>query len=456
MMTDLAQIAKAQEDSAKMPPPPISTESEADLNNDSTSTLSSMDNDDQPLSPARRLIRQTTRRLSGASDRLRNGIKRIVERTTSGDSHSRPTKKRLLPRDENQSLATAAVQALASPARRFHENTKETAAKVKEKVKALQLEEKKVSAAQLYLYTAATYLLIAIIACWGVVQVLKLLARIEVVWWLTRSAQLDDFRLWTNEVCLEPWHKETVLCQAVEGNWLARELLRAKLHESDADHCSPDSTYGGCRHTPCLAKGLSKVLGDVADGWQSPLNNRFDKLFYVLLPLRSRLRHLLRGMSRGEMPLSALERELAAIPLLESKPFFLKASDNTREWLLNEHVYPLIRQWGVIIGGSRTRPEKPHECPATLDQILFKDGPGKGKEWPWQVAAREVKKAAMEVKKTAMEVQQGFEFIGGLAVNGVGGAVHGVQGVISVALEDVDKVLFRHDGSEDDFWDDVQ
>ena len=53
-------------------------------------------------------------------------------------------------------------------------------------------------------------------------------------------------------------------------------------------------------------------------------------------------------------------------------------------------------------------------------------------------------------------MQQGFEFIGGLAVNGVGGAVHGVQGVISVALEDVDKVLFRHDGSEDDFWDDVQ
>ena len=100
------------------------------------------------------------------------------------------------------------MQALASPARRFHENTKETAAKVKEKVKALQLEEKKVSAAQLYLYAAATYLLIAIIACWGVVQVLKLLARIEVVWWLTRSAQLDDFRLWTNEVCLEPWHKE--------------------------------------------------------------------------------------------------------------------------------------------------------------------------------------------------------------------------------------------------------
>ena len=65
------------------------------------------------------------------------------------------------------------------------------------------------------------------------VQVLKLLARIEVVWWLTRSAQLDDFRIWAQRVCIEPWQRETILCQAVEGNYLARELIRAKLHEAN-------------------------------------------------------------------------------------------------------------------------------------------------------------------------------------------------------------------------------
>jgi len=29
-------------------------------------------------------------------------------------------------------------------------------------------------------------------------------------------------------------------------------------------------------------------------------------------------------------------------------------------------VYPIIRTWGLVIGGSSTRPAKPRECPAAV------------------------------------------------------------------------------------------
>ena len=166
----------------------------------------------------------------------------------------------------------------------------------------------------------------------AIAQVLKLLARVEVVWWLTRSTQLDDFRIWAQQVCTDPWQKETVLCQAVEGNWLARQLVRAKLHEAEADHCDPAEVRGGCRHDPCtiatpptllpasspprpdgpqlfaslvyaagLSKGLSRVLLGVADNWGSPLNNRLSGVYYALLPVRQRLRNVLRGMAKGKV-----------------------------------------------------------------------------------------------------------------------------------------------------------
>ena len=97
-----------------------------------------------------------------------------------------------------------------------------------------------ISVAQYYLLTAATLLLVMLVIYWTIVSSLKLLARVEVVWWLTRSAKLDDFRLWAQEQCAESWNGETVLCQAVDGSWLARELIRVKLSEVPA----ADSTRG--------------------------------------------------------------------------------------------------------------------------------------------------------------------------------------------------------------------
>ena len=92
-----------------------------------------------------------------------------------------------------------------------------------------------------------------------------------------------------------------------------------KLNEADADHCDPEVVPGGCRHDPCATKGLSKTLLNVADGWSSPLNNRMNKVFYVLLPMRKRLRYLVGGIARGTLPLSALNREFNNLPLLDRK-----------------------------------------------------------------------------------------------------------------------------------------
>ena len=144
-------------------------------------------------------------------------------------------------------------------------------------------EERQISAAKLYLLTAATMLLVVVGLYFLAVAALKLLARVEVIWFFTRSAKLDDFRQWSMEVCMEPWQRESVLCQAVEGNWLARELVRAKLQQAGTHHCDPALIPDGCAHTPCRSKGLSSKLMELKDAWSSPLNNRLNPLYYVLL-----------------------------------------------------------------------------------------------------------------------------------------------------------------------------
>ena len=77
-------------------------------------------------------------------------------------------------------------------------------------------------------------------------------------------------------------------------------------------------------------------------------------------------------------------------------------------YILHEHVYPIIRTWGVVIGGSATRPAKPNECPATLESLLGvgpddgADGDDKG--WPWQKAfaiAEDVKEGFGHLKNAS-------------------------------------------------------
>ena len=33
---------------------------------------------------------------------------------------------------------------------------------------------------------------------------------VQLVWWLTHTARYDEFRMWTLEVCADPWQQETV------------------------------------------------------------------------------------------------------------------------------------------------------------------------------------------------------------------------------------------------------
>ena len=144
-------------------------------------------------------------------------------------------------------------------------------------------EERQISAAKLYFLTAATMLLVVVGLYFLAVAALKFLARVEVIWFFTHSAKRDDFRQWSMKVCMEPWQRESVLCQAVEGNWLARELVRAKFQQAGTHHCDPTLVPGGCAHTPCRSKGLSSKLMELKDAWSSPLNNRLNPLYYVLL-----------------------------------------------------------------------------------------------------------------------------------------------------------------------------
>jgi hypothetical protein len=240
---------------------------------------------------------------------------------------------------------------------------------LRERTQAAQLrlqERQEISTAQLYLLTAGTSLGILVVIYALVMAALKLLHRVHFMNFFSQSAQLDDFRAWTMEVCIDEWAKETVLCQAKEGNWLARQLIRAKLHEREADHCDPDSFPGGCRHAPCPSEGLSRVLLNLADGFTSPLNSYFHPLYYVLLPIRDKLKALCRGLAHGTLPLSALDREIAKIPILDKKLPFSRSGRTTTSILLEDLVYPRIHKWGAVIAhGGRSR--APKECPVNSE-----------------------------------------------------------------------------------------
>ena len=57
----------------------------------------------------------------------------------------------------------------------------------------------------------------------------------------------------------------------------------------------------------------------------------------------------------GKLSLSSLDRELKSLPLLDrTLPFLGGGDESTKEWVLHEHVYPIIRDWGVHIGTPAT------------------------------------------------------------------------------------------------------
>jgi len=221
----------------------------------------------------------------------------------------------------------------------------------------------------LYFLAAALCLLGLVTVYWMIMSILKQLAKVKIAWLLTRSAKLDEFREWTQEVCAQPWQQETVLCQAADGSWLARELVRAKLQQAGADHCDPELEPNGCRQRPCPSKGLAKVLLDVADGFRSPLNNPFNPAYLVLIPVRAKLKAILRRLALGKMPLSELDKQLQAFPwkarvLDEERRGWFGVSSRLRRGshvlklrLLNRFVYPIMREWGVVIGGNPTHVE---------------------------------------------------------------------------------------------------
>ena len=152
---------------------------------------------------------------------------------------------------------------------------------------------------EFYLLWALIFLVVGYFA---VFSILKLLTKVRVIWFLTRAEYLDDFRRWTSEVCAEPWQHETVLCQAADGNWIARELIRAKIAAKDEDNCDP-GTNDGCRYEACSERGLSSVLHKLASSPFSPLNAP-GPVHFALLPILKPLKVLLDDLSQGKLKLS--------------------------------------------------------------------------------------------------------------------------------------------------------
>ena len=105
---------------------------------------------------------------------------------------------------------------------------------------------------------------------------------------------------------------------------------------------------------------------------RSPLNNPFDKLYLVLRPIRRKSRALLHSIAAGHVPLSELDRVFHDFPWGErvegdggrwgTSTLLRSGTDRAKAWLFHKVVYPALREWGVVIGGSAIPP--PRECRA--------------------------------------------------------------------------------------------
>ena len=114
------------------------------------------------------------------------------------------------------------------------------------------------------------------------------------------------------------------------------------------------------------------MLLGLADSWRSPLNNPFDKLYLVLRPIRRKSRALLHSIAAGHVPLSELDRVFHDFPWGErvegdggrwgTSTLLRSGTDRAKAWLFHKVVYPALREWGVVIGGSAIPP--PRECRA--------------------------------------------------------------------------------------------
>ena len=220
-----------------------------------------------PLSPHRRLLEDVHRRLSAtkatlvangwvqrvrermqqvrARRRVRGTVASLVRRELFGPRNL-PERFGLvnrLRRDSSQRVS-AVVRNVAHAAKEAEERLRQ---------------ERAVSVAQYYLLISAALLLAVLV----VERTLR---------WFLRSRQLDEFSLWSQDMCSQPWNGETVLCRAVDGSWLARELIRAKLSQRGVHNCNPEEIAGGCAFEPCTSKGLSRVLVDLGEGRHRLLN----------------------------------------------------------------------------------------------------------------------------------------------------------------------------------------
>lgn len=174
----------------------------------------------------------------------------------------------------------------------------------------------------------------------------------ESAWLIAHRRKYDGFVRWLADECSDarPWMKETVLCQSAEGNWLARELIRVKLHERNGDHCDISTRADGCRAEPCAAKGLSSLLHWLARDRRSPVN----KLGF-LRPLSAKLRMALLRLAEGTLPLSELNKLLVELPSL------------ARTWVLPNLAYPHLREWGLVVAEAPIPAQEECECAAFDD-----------------------------------------------------------------------------------------
>ena len=71
---------------------------------------------------------------------------------------------------------------------------------------------------------------------------------VQLVWWLTHTARYDEFRMWTLEVCADPWQQETVSTTQPlpRGLHLGLAAHQAKIepHCPSASAIPPSLTHG--------------------------------------------------------------------------------------------------------------------------------------------------------------------------------------------------------------------
>lgn len=149
------------------------------------------------------------------------------------------------------------------------------------------------------------------------------------------KTKIDDIK----EVCKNTRLDDTLLCQSIRGNKIARKLLLGKL---------TDNTD---KWKPCPNKGLSSIFLNLIYCKESPLNSKSNSIIKSLdkLGIIDLIKSILLSLAKGKFNLETLNDRLDSLSFKKTLSFIgqEKFHSSIKMFILNNYVFYYLRDFGL-------------------------------------------------------------------------------------------------------------